>query len=59
MPIKKLIAVWDGKNIIKDNIFFLKQQTKEIHDPLSDESKKIMADLLDTFKNTPSINRFF
>ena len=53
MPIKKLVEVWDGKNIIKDNIFLLKQRTKEIHIPISDKSKKIMVDLLDTFKNTP------
>ena len=29
MAIKKLVEVWDGKNIIENNINFLKQKTKE------------------------------
>ena len=49
MAIKKLIEVWDGKNLLKDNIKFLKQTTKEVYLPLSDKNKNILSDLLDTF----------
>ena len=53
MAIKKLIEVWDGKNIIQDNIIFLKQKTKDIHLPISLTDKKILDDLLDTYKKIP------
>jgi len=53
MAIKKLIEVWDGKNIIQDNIIFLKQNTKDIHLPISSTDKKILDDLLDTYKKIP------
>ena len=53
MAIKKLVEVWDGKNIIKDNIIFLKQRTKDIHLPISSTDKKILDDLLDTYKKIP------
>ena len=51
--VKKIVEVWDGKNLIEDNIIFLKQKTKEVRIPLSQECKKIMENLLDTFKVTP------
>jgi len=54
MALKKLVEVWDGKNIIKENIIFLKQKTKEIHFPLSNDNKNILKDLLDTYKVIPS-----
>ena len=53
MAIKKLVEVWDGKNIIENNIEFLKQKTREIHLPINDTNKKILRDLLDTYKKTP------
>ena len=53
MAIKKLIEVWDGKNLLKDNITFLKKTTKEVYLPLSDNNQNILDNLLDTFKNTP------
>ena len=53
MAIKKLIEVWDGKNILQDNIFFLKKKTHEVRVPLSDNNKQILLDLLDTYKVTP------
>ena len=34
MAIKKLVEVWNGKNLIKDNITFLKEKTKEVHLPI-------------------------
>jgi len=53
MAIKKLVEVWDGKNLIPDNINFLKKETKEIRLPFSDEINQILTDLLDTYKTIP------
>ena len=53
MAIKKVVEVWDGENIIKNNIKFLKQKTKEIHLPINDANKNILTDLLDTYKKIP------
>ena len=53
MAIQKLVEVWDGKNIIKNNIEFLKKKTQEVRLPLSDINKQILIDLLDTYKVTP------
>ena len=53
MAIKKLIEVWDGKNLLKENIKFLKKNTKEVHLPLSANNKEVLCDLLDTFKAVP------
>ena len=53
MAIKKLVEVWDGKDLIVKNICFLKQKTKEVRLPLSNNNQEILQDLLDTFKATP------
>ena len=53
MAIKKLIEVWDGENLLRDNIKFLKRTTKDVHLPLSENNKTILSDLLDTFKSVP------
>jgi len=53
MAVKKLVEVWDGKNLIEDNISFLKRKTKDILFPFSDENKNILDDLLDTYKTIP------
>tara|TARA_B100000029_G_C17580528_1_gene959513 strand:+ start:41 stop:664 length:624 start_codon:yes stop_codon:yes gene_type:complete len=53
MAIKKLIEVWDGKKLVSDNINFLKQKTKPVHLPLSENNQNILDDLLDTFKAVP------
>ena len=55
MAIKKLIEVWDGKNLLKNNIKFLKRTTKEVHLPLSENNKNILDNLLDTFKTVPCV----
>ena len=52
MAIKKLVEVWDGKNLIPDNINFLKKETKEVRLPFSDEINQILTDLFDTYKAT-------
>ena len=53
MAIKKLIEVWDGGKLIKDNISFLKEKTKDVYLPISSNDKKILKDLLDTYKKIP------
>ena len=53
MAIKKLVEVWDGKNIITDNITFLKKMTKEVHLPITSTDQSILNDLLDTYKQIP------
>ena len=53
MAIKKLVEVWDGKNIISTNIQFLKKKTQQVRLPLSNDNKQILIDLLDTYKVTP------
>ena len=53
MAIKKLIEVWDGSTLIKDNIVFLKQKTKEVQNPKSSSLEQIKKDLLDTYQATP------
>ena len=53
MAIKKLIEVWDGKSLLKDNVHFLKCETKPVYLPLSSACAKILDDLLDTFKKVP------
>ena len=52
MAIKKLVEVWEGDKIIKDNVIFLKEQTKEVLNPNSENIKKIKKDLLDTYQAT-------
>ncbi len=53
MAVKKLVEVWDGKNINRDNIKFLKLKTKEVTMPFSPKIKEILVDLLDTYKSIP------
>ena len=53
MAIQKLVEVWDGTNILKNNIEFLKKKTHEVRLPLSNTNKQILIDLLDTYKVTP------
>ena len=53
MAIKKLIEVWDGSQLIEKNITFLKQKTKDVILPLSDNTQQILSDLLDTYKVIP------
>ena len=55
MPIRSqdLVKVWDGKELIEENIQFLKQSTKKVNFPLSPHVQSIIQDLIDTYKATP------
>ena len=55
MPIRNedLVKIWDGKELIEENIQFLKKPTKKVIFPLSDYIQDIIQDLIDTYKATP------
>ena len=53
MAVKKLLEVWDGENLNKENIRFLKSNTKQVKLPLESEIENIKVDLLDTYKMMP------
>ena len=53
MAVKKLVEVWDGKNLIEDNIEFLRVPTKLVTFPVSKYIEQIVNDLIDTFKAVP------
>ena len=53
MAIKKLVEVWDGEHLIRKNIIFLKNKTKEVKLSISSELEQIKIDLLDTYKHIP------
>ena len=50
MAIKNIVKIWDGEEIIDDNIKFLKLKTKNVTFPASDFIKNIIQDLIDTYK---------
>ena len=53
MSVKKIIAVWDKGLILDENIEFLKKKTKNIFFPLTDNTKTIINDLIDTYQKIP------
>ena len=50
---KDLVKVWDGAELIEENIQFLKTPTRKVNFPLSNDIKSIIDDLVDTYKATP------
>ena len=56
MAIKKLVEVWDGTNLIENNISFLKKTTNEVHLPLSNNIKIALKLSLDCVY-IPSFNK--
>ena len=53
MAVKEIVQVWDGKEIIRDNVEFLMEPTKKVNFPLSTNTKEIISDLIDTYNATP------
>ena len=49
MAVKEIVQVWDGKEIIRDNVEFLMEPTKKVNFPLSTNTKEIISDLIDTY----------
>lgn len=50
MAIKNIVKIWDGKNLLEENVNFLKLKTKKVTFPASDFIKDIIQDLIDTYK---------
>ena len=45
MAIKNIVKIWDGKNLLEENVNFLKLKTKKVTFPASDFIKDIIQDL--------------
>jgi len=50
---ESLVKVWNGKDLIEENIQFLKKPTTKVNFPLSDYMEDIIQDLIDTYQATP------
>ena len=53
MAIKNIVKIWDDNQLILDNIEFLRKKTRPVKFPLSDNSKAIIQDLVDSYKAIP------
>ena len=54
MAVKEIVKIWNDKGeLILKNIDFLHQKTKAVKFPLSEYSKMIIQDLVDSYKSTP------
>ena len=50
MSVKKIVKVWADDKLISDNISFLQKETKNVFFPLTDNTKLIIQDLIDTYQ---------
>ena len=50
MAVKKIVRVWEKGKLIPENISFLRKETKKIFFPLTDNTKSIIRDLIDTYQ---------
>ena len=53
MSIRKIVKVWTESELIDTNISFLKEKTKNVYFPITDNTKKIIQDLIDTYRKIP------
>ena len=53
MSIKKIVKVWSNKELIDENINFLRRPTKNVFFPISGSTKEIIEDLVDTYQSIP------
>tara|TARA_Y100001970_G_C13866924_1_gene667017 strand:- start:133 stop:762 length:630 start_codon:yes stop_codon:yes gene_type:complete len=53
MAAKKIVKVWDNGEILNENIEFLQKKTKNVFFPLTDNTKNIIKDLIDTYQKIP------
>ena len=53
MSIRKIVKVWTESELIDANISFLKEKTKNVYFPITDSTKKIIQDLIDTYRKIP------
>ena len=53
MSIKKIVKVWNDKELIHENINFLRRPTKNVFLPISGSTEQIIEDLIDTYQSIP------
>ena len=53
MAVKSIVKIWDDDKLIVENINFLHRKTRPVKFPLSDNSKEIIQDLIDSYKAIP------
>ncbi|OUW60838.1 MAG: hypothetical protein CBD58_04005 [bacterium TMED198] len=53
MAVKEIVRTWDNDRLIEENIDFLKQRTKKVQFPLTEKSRQIIQDLIDSYRATP------
>ena len=53
MAVKEIVRTWDNDRLIEENIDFLKQRTKKVQFPLTERSRQIIQDLIDSYRATP------
>ena len=53
LAVKKIVKVWDENGIIDKNIDFLLNKTKKINFPLTSNSKQIIQDLHNAYREIP------
>ena len=53
MAVREIVKIWNEEGLIEDNIHFLHKKTKPVKFPLSNESRQIINDLVDSYKAIP------
>ena len=53
MAVKDIVKIWDDNQLVLENIRFLHKKTRPVKFPLSDRSKAIIQDLIDSYKAIP------
>ena len=53
MAVKDIVKIWDDDQLVLENIKFLHKKTRPVKFPLSDRSKAIIQDLIDSYKAIP------
>ena len=53
MSVKKILKVWTETELLQSNITFLKEKTKSVYLPITDNTKIIIQDLVDTYQKIP------
>ena len=53
MSVRNIVKVWTETELIDDNISFLKEKTKNVYFPITENTKIIIQDLIDTYQKIP------
>ena len=53
MSVREIVKVWSETDLIHENISFLKEKTNNVFFPITNNTKIIIQDLLDTYRKIP------